>query len=174
MSLGQAEVDRLVGDGRDVVDVWPLTPMQQGMFFHSFLEPGSSSYFEQVVVELDGVEDPVGLGRAWASVVDRHPVLRMTVAWQGLDEPVVLVRAGVRTPVSHVDLRGSSEGDRGRAIEDFLAEDEAAGLDLGEGPLLRVGLLRTSDTRVVLVWTFHHLLLDGWSLPLVLEDVLTA
>ncbi|MCP3014693.1 amino acid adenylation domain-containing protein [Nocardiopsis dassonvillei] len=172
--LEQAEVDRLVGDGRDVQDVWPLTPMQQGMFFHSALEPGSGSYLEQVVVDLDGVGDPGALGRAWRRVVAATPVLRARVAWEGLSEPVLLVHRAVPVEVRHLDLRGATEQERERALADHLAEDAARGVDPVRDPLLRVALLRTADTSVRLVWTFHHLVLDGWSLPLVMEDVLAA
>jgi amino acid adenylation domain-containing protein/non-ribosomal peptide synthase protein (TIGR01720 family) len=172
--LEQAEVDRLVGDGRDVQDVWPLTPMQQGMFFHSALEPDSGSYLEQVVVDLDGVGDPGALGRAWRRVVAATPVLRARVAWEGLSEPVLLVHRAVPVEVRHLDLRGATEEERERALADHLAEDAARGVDPVRDPLLRVALLRTGDTSVRLVWTFHHLVLDGWSLPLVMEDVLAA
>ncbi|WP_433701326.1 amino acid adenylation domain-containing protein [Nocardiopsis sp. CA-288880] len=172
--LDQARVDSLVGDGRHVQDVWPLTPMQQGMFFHSVLEPGSGSYLEQVVVDLTGVGDPGPLDRAWREVVAATPVLRARVAWEGLGEPVLLVQRDVPVEVVHRDLRGAGEEERERALADHLARDASRGVDPARDPLLRVALLRTGDTSVRMVWTFHHIVLDGWSLPLVLEDLLTA
>ncbi|MGW9556199.1 amino acid adenylation domain-containing protein, partial [Nocardiopsis sp. NPDC055551] len=171
--LDQAAVDRLVGDGREVEDVYPLTPMQQGMLFHSLMGEGSS-YLEQVIVEVEGVDDPERLGRAWQKVVDATPVLRTHAAWEGLPNPVQLVRYSAALPVTVLDWRGLDEEGRDRARAEFLRADEERGLDPATSPLTRVALARVSDTRVVLVWTFHHLLLDGWSLPLVLADVFAA
>ncbi|WP_160168041.1 non-ribosomal peptide synthetase [Nocardiopsis ganjiahuensis] len=171
--LDQAAVDRLVGDGRGVEDVYPLTPMQQGMLFHSLMEEGAS-YFEQVIVEIEGVDDPERLGRSWQKVVDATPVLRTHAAWEGLPKPVQLVRHSVALPVTVLDWRGLDEAGQERARADFLRADQERGLDPGVPPLIRVALARLSETRVVLVWTFHHLLLDGWSLPLVLADVFAA
>ncbi|WP_344977602.1 condensation domain-containing protein, partial [Salinactinospora qingdaonensis] len=173
VELEQAAVDRVVGDGAGVVDVLPLTPMQQGMLFHSLLD-GGSSYFEQLVVELDGVADVAALGRAWQRVVDERPALRVSLAWEELAEPVQVVHREVTVPVRVLDWRGCSVEWREQELARLVAEDEAAGLDLGRAPLLRVVLARVDETRVVVVWTFHHVLLDGWSLPLVLEDVFAA
>ncbi|MCM2578009.1 non-ribosomal peptide synthetase [Streptomyces meridianus] len=177
VELTQAEVDRLAGDGRDVADILPLTPMQQGMLFHALHEPDSASYFEQLLVVLDGVTDPDGtdaLARAWQQVADRTPVLRTSIAWEGVGTPVQIVHTDVALPVTVEDWRDLPEAEQRAALERFLAEDEARGVDLRSAPLSRVGLLRLSESRVQVVWTFHHILLDGWSLPLVMADLFTA
>ncbi|MEV2200359.1 amino acid adenylation domain-containing protein [Streptomyces fradiae] len=174
VSLSQAEVDRLAGDGRDVEDVYPLTPMQQGMLFHTLLEPDSPSYFEQTLLVLDGVTDIEALARAWQRVVDATPVLRTTIAWQGIEQPVQIVRREAVLPVTVGDWSGLPEEGQRAALEEFTAADERAGIDLSVAPLSRVALFRLSETRVQVVWTFHHILLDGWSLPLVMADLFTA
>ncbi|WP_235617310.1 amino acid adenylation domain-containing protein [Streptomyces thermolilacinus] len=174
VSLSQAEVDRLAGDGREVEDIYPLTPMQQGMLFHTLLEPGSSSYFEQTLLVLDGVTDIQALDRAWQQVVDATPVLRTTIAWQGIEQPVQIVRREAVLPVTVGDWSGLSQEEQRAALEEFTAADERAGIDLSVAPLSRVALFRLSETRVQVVWTFHHILLDGWSLPLVMADLFTA
>ncbi|MFJ8663640.1 amino acid adenylation domain-containing protein [Streptomyces sp. NPDC093795] len=173
-SLTQAEVDRLAGDGRQVEDIYPLTPMQQGMLFHSLLEPDSSSYFEQTLLVLDGVADVQGLARAWQQVVDATPALRTTIAWQGVERPVQVVRRDVVLPVTVGDWSGLSEEEQRAALAEFTAADERSGIDLTVAPLSRVALFRLSETRVQVVWTFHHILLDGWSLPLLMADLFTA
>jgi len=167
--LDQETVDRLVGDGRDVEDVYPLTPTQAGMVFHRLAEGGQGAYFQQLTFVVDGVEDPAALARAWQHVVDRTPVLRTEVVWDGVDEPVQVVRRAVVLPVEHRDWTGGGED-----LDDLLARDRAAGLDVTAAPLMRVLLARTSATEVRVVWTFHHLLLDGWSLFQVLADVAAA
>ncbi|MCQ0024992.1 amino acid adenylation domain-containing protein, partial [Streptomyces somaliensis DSM 40738] len=172
--LTQAEVDLLAGNGREVEDIYPLTPMQQGMLFHSLLEPDSSSYFEQLVFVLDGVTDVQALARAWQRVADATPVLRTSLVWEDLDEPLQRVHRSVAFPVTVGDWRGLSEEGQRAALEEFTAEDERRGVDLAVAPLSRVALFRLSETRVQVVWTFHHILLDGWSLPLVMADLFTA
>jgi amino acid adenylation domain-containing protein/non-ribosomal peptide synthase protein (TIGR01720 family) len=169
--LDQATVDRLVGDGRAVEDVYPLTPMQAGMVFHGLSQSEQGVYFEQVAFVLDGVPDARELGAAWQHVVDRTPVLRTHVAWEGLAEPVQVVRRDAVLPVSYPDW---ARADHAVELRRALDEDRADRLDLGRAPLLRVTIARLSDTSVQVIWTFHHVLLDGWSVFQVLSDVVTA
>jgi amino acid adenylation domain-containing protein/non-ribosomal peptide synthase protein (TIGR01720 family) len=169
--LDQEQVDRVVGDGRSIEDVYPLTPMQAGMVFHGLSQGDQGLYFEQVTFVLDGVTDPRVLGAAWQHVVDRTPVLRSRVVWEGVSEPLQVVRREVTLPVTHLDWSDLSETERWEELERLLAADRAAGLDLGVAPLLRVVLARLSGTAVQVVWSFHHVLLDGWSVFQVLSDV---
>ncbi|GAA2931350.1 amino acid adenylation domain-containing protein [Streptomyces enissocaesilis] len=174
VALDQTAVDRLVGNGREVEDIYPLTPMQQGMLFHALLEPDSSSYFEQIMFVLDGATDVEALAGAWQRIAERTAVLRTSIAWQGVPQPVQIVHGDAVLPVSVGDWRGMSEPEQSAALAEFTAADEQAGIDLKTAPLARVALFRLSDTRVQVVWTFHHILLDGWSLPLVMADLFTA
>jgi amino acid adenylation domain-containing protein/non-ribosomal peptide synthase protein (TIGR01720 family) len=169
--LDQATVDRLVGDGRAVEDVYPLTPMQAGMVFHGLSQAEQGVYFEQVAFVLDGVPDARELGAAWQQVVDRTPVLRTRIAWQGLTEPLQVVQREATLPVSCPDWTGA---DHTAELRRALDEDRADRLDLGTAPLLRVTIARLSSTSVQVIWTFHHVLLDGWSVFQVLSDVVTA
>ncbi|WP_410590178.1 amino acid adenylation domain-containing protein [Amycolatopsis sp. lyj-23] len=159
----QAELDRLLGDGRDVEDVYPLTPMQAGMLFHSLSEPGT--YLEQVCFTLSGVDDPAALERAWRRTVEDIPALRTAVRWTGVREPVQVVHRAVTLPVTVHDGRSPDEAE-------LLAADREAGLDPAAPPLMRVTLIRLGGTRIRTLWTFHHVILDGWSVFEVLTDVL--
>ncbi|WP_171986629.1 non-ribosomal peptide synthetase, partial [Nocardiopsis sinuspersici] len=173
VGLDQAAVDRLAVPG--VQDVLPLTPMQQGMLFHSLTDGGSrNAYLEQITVRLDGVDDPERLARAWRRVVEATPALRAVPAWEGLDTPVQLVPEHVDLPTAVLDWRDLGPDAQERALSDLLSQDQRAGIDLARGPLTRIAVARSAPSQVVLVWTFHHLLLDGWSLPLVLSDVFAA
>ncbi|NUS62644.1 MAG: amino acid adenylation domain-containing protein, partial [Saccharothrix sp.] len=156
--LTQEQVDRIADP--DVEDVYPLTPLQAGMLFHDLVDDGTA-YLNQTRVRLSNVTDPRRLGEAWQRVVDRTPVLRSGVVWEGLDEPVQVVRRGVRLPVAYADV-----------TDELVAADAEAGLDLAGPTLMRVVIGRVSDTEVDLLWTSHHLILDGWSTPQVFGDVL--
>ncbi|MYU62909.1 non-ribosomal peptide synthetase, partial [Streptomyces sp. SID69] len=172
--LDQVAVDRIAGDGRDVEDIFPLTPMQSGMLFHTLSEPGSGAYFEQMSFALDGVSDPGLLERAWQHVTDHLEILRAAVVWEGVDRPLLVVRRHVATPVVHLDWRGLSADEQGRALELHLAEDRERGIDLSAAPVTRIVIARTSDTSVRVVRTSHHVLLDGWSTFQMLEELTTA
>ncbi|MEV4050237.1 amino acid adenylation domain-containing protein [Amycolatopsis sp. NPDC049688] len=161
----QAELDRLLGDGRNVEDVYPLTPMQAGMLFHSLSEPGT--YLEQVCFTLTGADDPAALERAWRRAVAEIPALRTAVRWTGVREPVQVVHRAVTLPVTVHDWR-SHQGSEAA----LLAADRDAGLDPAVPPLLRVTLIRLPGARIRVLWTFHHVILDGWSVFEVLTDVL--
>ncbi|MDQ2586489.1 non-ribosomal peptide synthase/polyketide synthase [Saccharothrix yanglingensis] len=156
--LTQDQVDRIVD--QDVEDVYPLTPLQAGMLFHDLVDEGTA-YFNQTRVRLTGVTDPRRLGEAWQRVVDRTPVLRSGVVWEGLDEPVQVVRRDVRVPIAYADV-----------TDELVAADAAAGVDLSAPTLMRLVIGRASDTEVDLLWSSHHLILDGWSTPQVFGDVL--
>ncbi|WP_221361227.1 non-ribosomal peptide synthetase [Streptomyces beigongshangae] len=169
--LGRAEVDRLVGDGRSVVDLYPLTSMQSGMLFHSLSEPGV--YLEQVHLVLDGVADPAALARAWQRTVDRTPELRTSVVRTDDGRPLQAVHRQAVLPVAHHDWTALPPAEAADRLRGLLAADRAASLDLTVPPAARLALVRLPRDRVRLVWTFHHLLLDGWSVSLVLSDVLT-
>ncbi|MGW1198622.1 amino acid adenylation domain-containing protein [Streptomyces sp. NPDC002536] len=172
--LDQAGVDRVVGDGRGVEDVYPLTPMQSGMLFHSLAEPESPAYFEQMTFVLDGVADPEVLAQAWQRVVDHLEILRGSVVWEGVDRPLLVVGRHVELPVRQLDWRDLAEEEQRAALAEFLSEDRAQGLDLSAAPLMRLVLIRVSDSAVRLVCSFHHLLLDGWSTFDVLSQTFTA
>src|SRR5690606_8068502 len=122
-------------------------------------------------VELSGVDDVERLAGAWRRVIRATPVLRTTVVWEGLDSPVQVVHQNREASVTVHDRRHC---DRDTALREFLAEDRAREFRLADAPPVRAGLVRLAGGRVVVVWTFHHLLLDKWSLPLVLSDVFAA
>ncbi|MGC1734298.1 MAG: non-ribosomal peptide synthase/polyketide synthase [Pseudonocardiaceae bacterium] len=169
--LSQPQVDQVVGDGRNVEDVYPLTPLQAGMVFHSLLDTGSTAYVDQIRLRLSGVSDAQALGAAWQRVVDRTPLLRSSVVWEGVDEPLQVVHREVVLPTRHHDWRGLSEVERDLELQRVAAEERAAGVDLATAPLLRLVVAALSDDVVVLVWTSHHVVLDGWSMAAVFAEV---
>ncbi|HYH82869.1 MAG TPA: condensation domain-containing protein, partial [Longimicrobium sp.] len=152
-------------------DIYPLSPMQQGLLFHALYEPGSGEYVGQSRFGLRGALDVEALRRAWQGVLDRHPVLRTGFTWEGVPEPLQVVRRAVELPLVEEDWRGVDADEQDRRMEAFLRDDRARGFDPARAPLMRIALFRTGDAAWRLVWTHHHLALDGWSVPLVFRDV---
>jgi NRPS condensation-like uncharacterized protein len=122
-------------------------------------------------VRLSGVSDPPALGEAWQAVVAETPILRSSIVWDGVDEPVQVVRRDVTVPINHLDWRGLSEPDRDGELRRLLEADRAAGMDLSTPPLLRLAIARLPADEVELVWTSHHIVLDGWSAAQVFAEV---
>jgi amino acid adenylation domain-containing protein/non-ribosomal peptide synthase protein (TIGR01720 family) len=156
--LTQPQLDRITGD---VEDVYPLTPLQAGMLFHSLVDADTTAYFNQARLRLTNVSDPRALGEAWQRVVDRTPVLRTRIVWDGVDQPVQVVEREVTLPISYADV-----------TDEVVAADAVAGMDLATAPLMRLTIGQVSDNEVDLLWTSHHLLLDGWSTAQVFDQVI--
>ncbi|MGY3199992.1 amino acid adenylation domain-containing protein/non-ribosomal peptide synthase protein (TIGR01720 family) [Streptomyces sp. TE5632] len=169
--LDQDRLDRLVGDGRDVEDVLPLTPLQEGMLFHRLVGGPEDVYVDQAALLLDGVADPHAFAVAWQRVTERTPALRTCVVWEDVPVPLQVVRRDVRVPVTHLDWRDLDEPERAERLARLRADDLARGIDLAAAPLMRLTLVRLPDARLRLLWTSHHLILDGWSLAQVLTEV---
>lgn len=151
--------------------IYPLSPMQQGMLFHTLYTPESGVYFEQVCFTLHGDLDVAAFERAWQRLIERHPALRTVFAWEKRDKPLQVVRRQAPLPWTTGDWRALSPDAQQSRLADWLKADQAHGFDLHQAPLMRVALFRLSDATWRCVWSFHHLLLDGWSLSLALKDV---
>ena len=154
-----------------IEDVYPLSSLQQGMLFHSLLAQGTGVYIEQLLCDLHEVLDEAALRQAWVAVIDRHPVLRTSFRWAGLDEPAQVVHAQVEVPWEQQDWRGTADAELERRTTDFLQADRRRGFDMARAPLLRLTLLRYCETKHRLIWTFHHAILDGRSFAPVLREV---
>ncbi|HEY0604050.1 MAG TPA: amino acid adenylation domain-containing protein, partial [Herpetosiphonaceae bacterium] len=169
--LDQGTLDRVVGAERQIDDLYPLSPMQHGMLVHTLVAGGSGVYVEQLACVLEGSLDPAAFRHAWATVVERHAVFRTAFVWDGLDEPLQVVRRQVTVPWTIEDWRGLTPKEQDGQRMAYLQADRRRGFALDEPPLLRLALFRLYDERHVFVWTHHHILLDGWSLPLVFNEV---
>ncbi|MFG0679727.1 amino acid adenylation domain-containing protein, partial [Pseudomonas sp. xss_4] len=168
--LDQPQLDALGLPWADVQDLYPLSPMQQGMLFHSLLEQQGGDYINQLSVSVEGLA-PERFREAWQAVVQRHDILRSGFLWQGgLAQPLQWVRKQVQLPCREIDLRGHEDLDA--ALTRLADAEREQGFDLAQAPLLRLTLARTGDDRYQLIYTSHHILLDGWSNSQLLGEVL--
>ena len=169
--LGQEALDRVLGSARGVEDVYPLTPTQEGMLFHTLNAPGRGEYITQSSFDLEGPLDRAAFERAWQTTLDRHPALRTAFAWEGLDRPVQVVRREVAFPVAWEDWRGMDPAAREARFAAWLRDDRQRGFDPARAPLMRLVMFRTGGQAHRMTWTHHHLLLDGWSLSRIFLDL---
>ncbi len=159
---------------QNIERIYPLTPMQEGLLFHAITSPDSGVYFQQYSCRIDGPLDVPAFERAWQLVVDRHAALRTLFAWERQTDPLQIVRARVRPEWTHEDWRARAPIDVPAALAAFLEADRARGFALDTAPLVRFALFRLADQAYRFVWSFHHIVLDGWSMRLVLDEVLQA
>lgn len=152
-------------------EVYPLSPLQAGMLFHTLFEPESTDYLVQFVYTIDGELDPAALRRAWEHVIDRHPILRTTFAWDGLPQPMQVVHAHAPLRLRELDWRGTPMAEVPARLSSHLVEERARGIELERTPPRRFDLIRLADGSHRLIWHGHHVLLDGWSVRLVLDEV---
>ncbi|TVP60447.1 MAG: LLM class flavin-dependent oxidoreductase, partial [Gemmatimonadales bacterium] len=151
-----------------------LTSLQSGMVYHHLRE-GRNAGTDVVQVEVVCSEeiDAPRLRRAWAEVVGREAALRMSARWEGVSEPEAVIHPTVPLEFDEVDFSALDPDEAARQFRAALHRDEVRGFDLGEPPLMRVTLYRLPEGETRLVWTLHHLIADGWSYALVLDDVFT-
>ncbi|WP_413198525.1 amino acid adenylation domain-containing protein [Nostoc piscinale] len=159
---------------KNIEDFYPLSPMQQGILFHSLATPQSGVYFEQFSWNLQGKLNVTLFHRAWQYVVERHAILRTCFVWEGLKEPVQIVHRQVNLPWQEYDWQHLSSEAQQQELELFFQSDRSCGFNLKQAPLMRFTLIQLSPTAYNFTWSHHHLLLDGWSLATVFQEVLAC
>jgi amino acid adenylation domain-containing protein len=145
--------------------------MQEGMLFHTLYASKPGVYSVQWSCTLHGNLQVPTFKRAWQRVVDRNPILRTAFSWELRDEPFQIVYRHVELLWRQHDWRGMSAVVQERRLGAFLAEDQAQGFELSKAPLMRLSLLQLTEEAHHFVWSFHHLLLDGWSRSILLREV---
>ncbi|MET3717902.1 amino acid adenylation domain-containing protein [Pseudomonas sp. PvP001] len=170
--LTQAQLDALPVAAADLEDLYPLSPLQQGLLFHALQGGTRSTYVNQVSVPLSDV-DGLRFAEAWERVTREHAILRAGFVWDGdLPQPLQWIHRQLPSPVQHLDWRARP----GQQVRLDLAELADAqrdqGFDLRQPPLQRLLLVRLGERDYQLIWTRHHILLDGWATARMLEEVL--
>ena len=166
--MTQAQLDGLALPVERLADLYPLSPMQSGMLFHSIYDPQGSAYVNQLRIGISGL-DPARFKAAWQAVFERHDTLR-TGFLQG-EQPLQWVAGSVELPFIEKDWRQQPAQEN--ALNELAENELAQGFDLAAPPLMRLVLLRVSQDTYHFIWTRHHLLLDGWSTSRLISEVLS-
>ncbi len=155
----------------NIEDIYELSPMQQGMLFHTLYAPESGVYFEQLNCTLRGDLNVSAFKQAWQQVVARHPVLRTCFYWEDLDKPLQVVNEQVELPWVEYDWCGLTPTEQQNQLETFLQADRQQDFELNQAPLMRFALMRVQEDTYQFVWSFHHVLIDGWSGSIIFKEV---
>lgn len=159
---------------KDIADIYELTPTQEGMLFHTLYAPERGDYIEQYLCTLKGRLNIPALFGAWRAVIRRHAILRTSFHENGADKPLQVVHKVAQPRFDEMDWRQIDATERAGREKAFLADDRVRGFDLARAPLTRFAVIRLEEQVYRFIWTFHHILLDGWSLPLILKQVSEA
>jgi non-ribosomal peptide synthase protein (TIGR01720 family) len=175
VKLTERQLARLQKAYSRMADVYPLSSIQQGMLFHSLLEPRDGTYLTQLVCELTGKLNRAAFCAAWQHVVNSHSSLKACFEAEIVsDEPVQVIVDPVDLTFHYDNWSDASGAEREHQLREFLGQDRDWGIDLKKAPLMRFALFKAGPLSHTLVWSSHHLLMDGWSLPIILKDVFAA
>jgi Condensation domain len=155
----------------NVEDIYPLSPLQQGMLFHTLCYPETGAYGDQVLWTFRGELDRAAYEWAWQQIIDRHSILRTAFFWEELREPLQVVRRRVKAPLEFKDWRGMSLSARRERLDSLLNEDLRQGFKVSRAPLMRCILIQMEKGLYQFIWSYHHILLDAWSLTTVFKEV---
>jgi amino acid adenylation domain-containing protein/non-ribosomal peptide synthase protein (TIGR01720 family) len=156
---------------KNIEDLYSLSPMQQGMLFHSLYAPESGVYVEQVSADLQGDLNIPAFEQAWQQVVDRHPILRTAFVWEKVEKPLQVVGRQVHLPLIVHDWQNLTIADQQTKLEALRQAEQIQGFELSKAPLMRLILIQLAPQQYHFLWSHHHLLLDGWSTSLILQEV---
>jgi amino acid adenylation domain-containing protein len=156
---------------KEIEDLYTLSPMQQGMIFHSLYSPESGVYLTQTSCTLCGNLNIPAFEKAWQRVIEKHQILRTSFYWENLDKPLQQVHRQVQLRIEQQDWCGISSTEQKIRMETYLKDDRELGFELSQPPLMRLALIQIDNDKYQFIWSHSDVLLDGWSLPILLKEV---
>ncbi|WP_166677027.1 non-ribosomal peptide synthetase, partial [Paraburkholderia caballeronis] len=169
--LTDAQLDALALPLPAVDDIYPATPLQQGLLFHTLLDKRPGLYVNQKRLTFEGRLDARAMRDAWQAALDRHAVLRTRFEWRHDGPALQVVDARLALPFDPHDWSALTADVYETRLANWLRDDARRGFDLSRAPLVRVALFARPDGGHDLVWTNHHILTDGWSAAQLLGEI---
>lgn len=157
-----------------VKKIYPLSPLQEGMLFHSLIENDPLLYFEELCLSLRGDFRIREFEKCLNGVIDRYDVLRTSFVHEKIRVPRQVVLDHRPIKIDFQDFRGMDGESQKEKIQQYRDANKERGFDLTRDPLLRVGILQTSDSDYIMVWTYHHIILDGWAQGIIVGELLDS
>ncbi len=151
--------------------LYPLSPLQEGILFHSLYNANSGAYIDQFVCEFVDLNQSA-FKASWNQLLQSHSIMRTAFFAQDFSLPLQGVFEKVEIPFKELDYSSLSQEDQAVAISNFMEEDRRNGFDLTRPPLTRVTVFKLDEHRHRLIWSCHHILTDGWSTPVIMEELL--
>lgn len=160
------------GQRNNIADIYPLSPMQEGILFHTVSMPEDGLYMPQTALRLSGRIDAAALKAAWQGAMDRHSILRSSFHWEERDQPFQVAFKHIPVSFTSLDWTDACDTDERQRLDALFAENRSIPFDLRRPPLLRVQWISTGAETSILLVCYHHIVLDGWSIRQLLDEVL--
>ncbi len=156
---------------KNISGIYKLTGLQQGMLFHGLYDEGTEVHKVQFTCDLNQVDIKI-FRQSWQYIIQRHTILRTGFYYDSFSIPVQVVYKEAELPVELLDVSALSKAEQAAEINRYEETDKVQRFDFKKAPLMRLALIQTGGNSFHMVWTFHHILFDGWSLPVVMEEFL--
>ena len=155
----------------DIEDIYGLSPMQEGMLFHWLLDKDSDHYFNQISYQLEGDLDVSLFEKSYGDLVSRYGILRTLFLYEDYEDHLQLVLRDMPVSFEYLDVRGEVlESERSLVVSHYLGLDRSRKFDLGSEGMMRVGVYQMGDDDYEIIWSFHHILMDGWCMSILVND----
>ena len=168
--LSQAQLDSLPVPASVIEDVYPLTPMQEGLLLHTLLEPGTGLYYMQDRYRIDSTLDPERFAQAWQAVIARHEALRASFCWNVGEDMLQVIHQPGSTPIEYLDWSADPESEQEPRLQALLKAEREAGFDLLNQAPFHLRLIRVGAERYWFMMSNHHILIDAWCRSLLMND----
>ncbi|WP_421548355.1 non-ribosomal peptide synthetase [Pseudomonas sp. QD4] len=168
--LTQAQLDGLPVPAAQIEDVYPLTPMQEGMLLHTLLEPGTGLYYMQDRYRINSALDPERFAKAWQAVIARHEALRASFCWNVGEDMLQVIHKPGSTPIEYLDWTAVAEVEQEPQLQALLKREREAGFELLDKAPFHLRLIRVGATRYWFMMSNHHILIDAWCRSLLMND----
>ncbi|HET8841424.1 MAG TPA: amino acid adenylation domain-containing protein, partial [Ktedonobacteraceae bacterium] len=155
----------------NIEDIYPLSPIQEGILFHTLFASSPSMYTSQLRFTVIGSLDVAILRKVWEDILTRHSILRTAIIYEHGQRPVQIVQYQVALPFTELDWRALPGEEQSLHLERFLQEDYERGFVLSKPPLLRLTVIQLAEDTFSVIWTSHHIIMDGWSRSLLLKEI---
>ena len=174
-TLDQQELDQILSQYPDHIDdIYPLSPMQQGMMFHTLLNAKSGDYFEQIHLLMHGNINKNLLRKSWEYLLDRHTILRTAFTHDMASQPLQVVQQHVSLPWTEYNWQDLDKTSQQERLEQLLNTERQQGFQLDHAPLMRCQLIQLDPTHYRFIWNHHHLLMDGWCLQILFQELMVT
>lgn len=165
------EFSTLLPNIKDVQAICPLSSMQEGLLFHAIHDSKSHAYFIQAYWRSKGTYNSKAMLKAWDALVSNHDLLRTSYLWEGLPHPIQIIYKKATITLDEQDWRTLLPKEQKARLHDYWKKDMDLGIDLTTSPLLRIVIIQTSDDEQLIIWSFHHIIMDGPSLCKIIDEL---
>ncbi len=166
-----SEIKHNIGNDMEILQIYPLSPMQGGMLYHTLKDKNSRAYFNQFSLKLRGEVEVLILEESLNRIIDRHDTFRTVFAYEGLSEPVQVVLTERKISLFYEDISHLAETGQVKHLNQFKKKDRGKGFDLTRDNLNKFDLFKMGENSYYLLWTTHHILMDGWCMGIIIKEL---